>query len=237
MEKPHHLRRGARWLAGFTGIAIAGWAGTAAVIWARYGSVPAPRAEESDPLLDAFMANYEVVERHHIEVAAPADVTLAAAREVDLLDAPVARAIFKGRELLLGADPDREQRPRGLLALTSMGWRVLAEVPGREVVVGAVTKPWERNPVFRSIAAAHFAGFNEPDYVKIVWTLRADPAAPGESVFRTETRAVTTDPIARAKFRRYWSWLSPGIVLIREALLAPVKAEAERRARAQRAAA
>ena len=49
-------------------------------------------------------------------------------------------------------------------------------------------------------------------------------------MFRTETRAVATDAAARAKFRRYWSFLSPGIVLIRWLMLGPVKAEAERRA-------
>jgi hypothetical protein len=40
---------------------------------------------------------------------------------------------------------------------------------------------------------------------------------------------VPTDGFARAKFRRYWSFVSPGIILIRWMLLRPVKAEAERR--------
>ncbi|PYR46798.1 MAG: hypothetical protein DMF89_20885, partial [Acidobacteria bacterium] len=51
------------------------------------------------------------------------------------------------------------------------------------------------------------------------------------SMFRTETRVATTDPTARAKFRRYWSFFSPGIILIRWMSLGPLKAEAERRAR------
>ena len=69
------------------------------------------------------------------------------------------------------------------------------------------------------------------DYVKIVWTLRADAIGADASIFRTETRAIATDATARAKFRRYWSFLSPGIILIRWASLSPLKAEAERRAR------
>src|SRR6185436_10471747 len=73
-------------------------------------------------------------------------------------------------------------------------------------------------------------GFCEHDYVKIVWTLRADPIGTAESIFRTETRVMTTDPAARAKFRRYWSFLSPGIILIRWVSLGPLKVEAERRA-------
>ena len=64
-----------------------------------------------------------------------------------------------------------------------------------------------------------------------MWTLRADPVGTAESIFRTETRVMTTDPAARAKFRRYSSFLSPGIILIRWVSLRPLKAEAERRAR------
>ena len=84
---------------------------------------------------------------------------------------------------------------------------------------------------FRSIPADAYASFNEPDYVKIVWTLRADPIGDTASIFRTETRAAATDPSARAKFRRYWAFLSPGIILIRRMMVGPVKAEAERRSR------
>jgi hypothetical protein len=64
----------------------------------------------------------------------PADVTFAAAGEQDLMALPLARAIFKAREVLLGSDPDPTICPRGLLAFTkSIGWGVLAEIPGREI--------------------------------------------------------------------------------------------------------
>jgi hypothetical protein len=63
---------------------------------------------------------------------------------------PLVRAIFKTREVVLGSEPDALARPRGLLALTkSIGWGVLAEIPGREVVMGAVTQPWYADVVFR----------------------------------------------------------------------------------------
>jgi len=66
----------------------------------------------------------------------------------------------------------------------------------------------------------------------IVWTLRADAIGSHDSVFRTETRVVTTDARARAKFRWYWARFSPGILLIRSLSLGPTRREAERRARA-----
>ena len=132
---------------------------------------------------------------------------------------------------MLGAEPDDETRPKGLLAqTTSLGWRVLAENPGREIVVGAVTQPWLPNVVFRGLAPEEFRAFKEPGYVKIVWTLRADPVGESESIFRTETRVTTTDQTARTKFRWYWARFSPGIVLIRRVMLGLLKTDAERRA-------
>ena len=132
--------------------------------------------------------------------------------------------------------PRRDARPsptsRGLLKeVQSLGWGVLADVPGREVVVGAVTKPWEANVTFRALPPDQFAAFDEPGYVRIAWTIRADPISETECRFRTETRAIATDPDARIRFRRYWSFLSPGILAIRWAVLGPVKKEAEHRVR------
>ena len=222
----------ARWLAGGVGLAAASYGAYAGLTWWRYGHPRPPTAEDADPVLDRFIADYEVAERHHVRVAAPAEVALSAAADVDLQQSAIARAIFKGRELAMGADPNDELRPRGLLALTkALGWGVLAEVPGREIVMGAVTQPWKANVVFRALPPGEFAAFREPGYVKIVWTLRADPAGPAASIARTETRVATTDPVARARFRRYWSFASPGIVPIRYVSLGLAKKEAERRAR------
>jgi hypothetical protein len=230
-------RNAVRWAAGALGAAAGAYLTYAGVTWLRYGQPAPANPEEIDPLLDQFMPVSDVVERHHIQVAAPADVTFAAACDIDLQHASVVRAIFRAREVLLGSEPDPAARPRGLLAFTrSLGWGTLAEVPTREVVMGAVTQPWEANPVFRPVPPDAFATFNEPGYVKIVWTLRAEPVSAIESVFRTETRAVATDPTARAKFRRYWSFLSPGIIGIRWMMLQPLKAEAQRRAAARQLA-
>ena len=227
-----YVRAGAKWSAIAFATAAAAYGTYVGITWYRYGNVAPPPPEEEDPLLDRFLPVYEIVERHQIGVAAPAAVTLDAARDIDLQASPVVRTIIRAREVLLGATPVIRRSPRGLLAeMRSLGWGVLADVPGREVVMGAVTRPWEANATFRALPPDQFAAFKEPGYVKIAWTIRADPITATESVFRTETRAVATDPGARTRFRRYWSFLSPGIIVIRWALLGPVKKEAERRAR------
>jgi len=209
----------------------------AAMTWYRYGRVRDHCGHQLDELLDRFMPVYEVVERHHIRVAAPAAVTLAAAREQDLLGLPLVRLIFRTREVVLGATPDDRPQPRGLLAaVQALGWGVLADVPGRELVVGAVTQPWKADVTFHALAPGEFAAFSAPGFVKIAWTLRADPVDGEASVFRTETRAIATDASARARFRRYWAFASPGIALIRRLSLRPLQRDAERRARIARQA-
>lgn len=177
------------------------------------------------------MPSYEVAERHHIRVAAPVEITFAAATELDLSQSAIIRAIFRSRELILRAWPSGSAQPRTLLAqMKVLGWGVLAEIPGREIVMGAATQPWRADVVFRTLPPGQFADFHEPGYVKIAWTLRSDPIGSQESVARTETRVIATDRGARDKFRWYWSFFSPGIVLIRKISLGIVKRDAERRA-------
>lgn len=226
------VRDAIRVLAVGAGVVAGAYAVNVAVAWHRFGRARQPNAEEADALLDRFMPVYDVVERHHVKIAAPAAMTLAAAEEQDLFHLPLVRAIFKARELVLGATPDTRPQPLGLLAqVQALGWGVLADVPGREIVVGAVTRPWESNPTFRALPRDAFAAFCEPGYVKIAWTLRADAVAQSRSIFRTETRALATDSMARERFRRYWAVASPGITLIRYVSLRPLKRAAERRAR------
>jgi hypothetical protein len=217
-------------LAGGAGLLAGAYAANAAVTWLRYGRAPAATGSRLDPLLDTFIPQYDAVEHHQIDVDAPAGVTFGAACDMALDDSPVVRAIFRAREVLMRSAPDGRPLPHGLLAQTqALGWRELARVPDREVVMGAVTKPWESNPTFRGIPPEQFRAFDEPGYVKIVWTLRAEPRS-GGSTFHTETRVLATDRDARRRFRVYWAFLSPGIWLIRWIGLRPMKAEAERRA-------
>jgi hypothetical protein len=213
--------------------AIAAYAAWAAAYWYRYGRVGPACGDERDPLLDRFMPSYDVVERHAVCIRAPAETALAAACELDWEASRFARAIFAVRAFVLRARRDTIVRPRPLLPyLETLGWRVLEELPGREIVAGAVTQPWEANVVFRPLDPPDFISFHEPGYVKIAWTLRADPIAADRCIFRTETRAVATDRAARAAFRPYWACASPGILLVRRLLGSLIQAEAERRASA-----
>jgi hypothetical protein len=233
--RPHRsstIRSIGRGVAAGVGALAGGYAICVGIAWYRYGQADrADARDQLDPLLDRFMPRYDVAERHEVRVAAPAEITLATAMDVDFQQSPIVRGIIRARELVLGTTHGGRSHPSGLLAeVTAMGWGILADDPGREIVMGAVTKPWLANVTFRALPPDEFAAFAEPDYVKIAWTLRADPSGADASVFRTETRVMPTDPEARARFRWYWARFSPGILLIRRVMLASVKREAERRA-------
>lgn len=128
---------------------------------------------------------------------APARVTFAAARDAELFQQPLVRAIIRARELVLGASADTAVRPRGLPAETqALGWGALAEIPGRHLVVGAVTRPWQANVTFRAIPPEQFAAFAEPDYVGEFFPNRLG-ICPGEERRLISLRPMTCVPAAR----------------------------------------
>jgi hypothetical protein len=229
-----HQRFGRRWAAYLGGgvvLLALPYVGYVAVTWFRFGTVD---TATPDALLDRFIPHYEVAERHHTRVAAPANVTFDASVGLDLQGSRANRAIFAVRTLparLLGEPVHREASSGILAEMLALGWGILAEVPGRRVVIGAVTQPWAASVEFRALPPGEFAAFHEPGYAKIVWTLEAEPISDGESFARTDTRVVTTDPVSRERFRRYWSLVSPGVLLIRREALRLIRAEAERRHR------
>lgn len=222
-----------KWTARIVGAGVAsvalGWMGYAAREWLRYGRRNQV-TDSDDPLLESFIPVFEVRERCTTRVAAPAAVTYAVARDMNLLRSPVVHGILRSRELLLRSISADRELPRQPLVeqVLELGWVILAEAPGREIVLGAVTQPWKADVEFRGVSPSEFAAFDEPGWVKIVWTLCSQAVTPDESVFVTETRVATTDPVTRARFRRYWAVFSPGIRLIRREGARIVRRDAER---------
>ena len=180
--------------------------------------------------IEALLPECDVSFDREVRIAAPAPVAFEAMCGADIERSAIVRGLFRIRQFLLGGRHARYELPHGLLEqLDSLGWRCVAEEPGRYFVFAAVTQPWKATPVFRGLCAQEFARFAEPGYAKIAFTLEIRPLAPGRCIARTETRVATTDPVSRIRFRWYWSLLSPGIELIRAVLLAQIKAESEQR--------
>jgi hypothetical protein len=184
--------------------------------------------------LDRFMPQPDVRERHEALVRAPAPLVFDVAMHFDMQSIPIVRAIFWLRGKLMHSTPT-SRTPQGLVAETmGLGWGILSHRQGRELVMGAVTRPWEADVTFRTLPAERFAEFAEPDLVKIAWTLETEPLGQELTRFGSETRVVATDAGGRVKFMRYWRFARVGIVLIRRLLVPAIQREAERRYRDQR---
>jgi len=99
--------------------------GCIARTWLSYGRSKYDRSP--DFLLDRFMPSYEIAERHETVVHAPASVTYAAARALDLHRSAVIQAIFAGRELFMRSKPvPRPKSGSFLTEVLELGWGVLA---------------------------------------------------------------------------------------------------------------
>jgi hypothetical protein len=124
MATRHRIGMTGRWLAAGAGLAAASYAAYVATTWYRYGRVTRHvGAEDRDALLDQFMPTHDLAERHHVRIAAPAEIAFAAAGEIYLEHSPIVRAIFKAREWIMRSHSAREPEPRAFLAqMRAIGW-------------------------------------------------------------------------------------------------------------------
>lgn len=187
-----------------------------------------------DTLIDRFIPDPDFVEVRDLAVeAVPAEV-LAAIKQADLRD-PVISTLFAVRDLpnrvarRLGAGADREVRELSFSNIPDVGpgWVKLGEEPGRELVLGAVGRFWKRDYGARTVSPDEFPGFDEPGYLKLAVSSRAEPRGYDRSVLHYEARVEATDEEARRQFIRYWKVIGPGNDLIVRRALQRIKAEAE----------
>lgn len=179
-----------------------------------------------DPL-EPFTPQFDVRERFERRVKASADVVMKTAYDFDMQSIWLIRLIINARKFILGGTRDKRE-PKGLVEeCFDIGWGKLVEEPDKLLVCGAICQPWFGDVKFTAIPAEEFAKYNEPDLVKIVWSLETHDLKPGLTLFVHEVRAVATDDEARRKFLRYWRWARFGIVAIRLLLLPAIQKRAE----------
>ncbi|HVW29985.1 MAG TPA: hypothetical protein VHC69_31705 [Polyangiaceae bacterium] len=100
------------------------------------------------------------------------------------------------------------------------GFRVLAEEPGRELVVGAVGKLWHLNIPFADIRSKDaFRSFDQPGFAKVAWAVRVSPRGERGSHIEFEVRVRATDAESLRAFRRYFAIIGPASRFIRRHLL------------------
>jgi hypothetical protein len=173
------------------------------------------------------MPRYDVFERHRVAVRAPSQATWDAIRGVDLRRSLTIRLLFALRGLPRLFGRRASFGPMTLDGFVRGGFVVLAEEPGREVVLGVVGRFWRARGDLVRLAPEDFRGFDRPGYARAAWSIsvRREGAV---TVLATETRVVATDAAARRRLRAYWALIRPFSGWVRRRMLALAKAHAER---------
>ncbi len=186
-----------------------------------------PRAQ-----LDAFLPVYQFHEVHSADVNAPCDRAYQAVRDVRANEIFLFRTLTWIRRLgRSGAESILNPRPDSpiLDVATRTSFLMLAEEPGREVVLGTlVAAPPGWHPTQKP-SPEGFRSLRTPGFALAAMNFRLEAKRGGRCLVTTETRVYATDASTRRRFARYWRVIYPGSALIRRMWLRAVKKRAEER--------
>ena len=175
-------------------------------------------------LIDEFMPQYDVRERHRIRVAASPDATYAALRTADLTGSVVIRVLAFLRT-------GRRHRPHATLeSFANRGFHLIAESPPREMVIGIEGQFWRPSAPVCTPSPEVFrqALTPAPGMARGIWNFTVGALADGGTELTTETRVLCADAATRRRFLPYWYVIRAGSGLIRHAMLRAIRREAER---------
>jgi hypothetical protein len=203
--------------------ALGAWRALHATALADYVTRPASKLDEFAPI-------YQFSEAASIPVRATADRVYDAVFRVTAAEVPLYRTLAwvrrggtSGPESVLNPS-DTEPLVR---VATRTSFLTLAEVPGREFVMGAVVMAPEGVRLAAGPTPESFKALTRPGFAKAAMNFAIEPEGPGLCLLRTETRVYATDPVSRDRFSHYWKVIAPGSLLIRHMWLRAIKVRAE----------
>ena len=188
-------------------------------------------------LIDVYLPEYDVSERHETRVHATRAATWAALRTTDLAASSIVRALLSARALPaaltrgiggLRALWGRAADPIRLSAFEACGFRVLAETPLTELLIGLEGQFWRPSGRLDTPEADRFR--TQPPRAgtaRAVWNFELAEAIGGTTTLATETRVQCADEFARWRFLPYWYAIRPGSGLIRRFMLSAIRDTAE----------
>lgn len=177
--------------------------------------------------LDEFAPASQFREVHRMLVHAAPERVYRAVKAVTAREIRFYRVLTWLRRLGRPGPPDILNPPpdRPILEVaTETGFLLLAEEPGREVVVGKVViaPPGAALPG----TAEEYRGLAGPGWARATMNFLIEPEGSG-CVVTAETRVHATDARTERRFRIYWTLIYPGSALIRRMWLRAIKRRGE----------
>ncbi|HEX2030403.1 MAG TPA: hypothetical protein VHL78_03240 [Actinomycetota bacterium] len=172
-------------------------------------------------LLDEILPEFDFRSRHARRVEAPPDWVAQALEYVR--PGRAASLLLRLRGLRLPAGSIRE-------LLTGLGFAVLAERPGTEIVLGTTGRFWrlrEETAIERPADVQAFRAFDRPGWAQGAMSFRIEPLGDGSTLLTTETRVRGVDEAARRRFAVYWSLIGVFSGWLRQDLLRRIARIAE----------
>lgn len=171
--------------------------------------------------IQSFLPNPHHTEIHRIFVKAKPDKAWDTARHFDAADIPWVKILFDIRTLpekLSGKEPVPDSGGISVedVVKTGTGFMLLAETPGKEVVVGSVGQFWHLKIPFADVRPKAFRDFDEPGWGKLAWAISVEPYRDGSTV-SIELRITATDEHSWNKLKQYYRIIGIGSWLIRSA--------------------
>lgn len=189
-------------------------------------------------LIGELMPEPDIVMRHVRGVNAPPEQVFAAISRTDFGKSGLISLLFalRGIPALLMAPKEAFEKARKrkqdsaltLGRITKEGFGLVAEQPGREIVLGVSGRFWKASAKLKPADRAQFRAGPPPGDVLVAWNFLVEPAPKDHSRLSTETRIVAADVDTRLTFKRYWLVVHPGSAMIRRSMLASIAREASR---------
>lgn len=159
-------------------------------------------------LIQQFLPEPRHREIHRIFVRARPEAAWEAARHFDAGEIPWIQLLFNLRTLparLTGHAVEVADTRIGVdqIADNDNGFYILAENPGREVVIGSVGQFWHLEIPFAGITPVEFRDFDAPGWGKLAWSISVAPYGNGSTV-AFELRTTATDDVSWDKLQRYF---------------------------------
>jgi hypothetical protein len=189
------------------------------------------RVATAQTQLDQFAPVYQFHEVHSIQVHAPKDRVYQAIKAVTADDVLFFRTLTWMRRFGMHAPEGILNPPPAVPILevaTRTAFLLLAEEPGREIVLGTVVvvpRGWRP----RSHATPEdFKAVAAPGFALATMNFLVQEVGPDACMVTTETRVYATDSGARRKFAGYWRVIYPGSAFIRRMWLRAIRLRAEK---------